>query len=57
MKASPRSASNAPACVLDVVRAWRRPAHETADRSLLAGEPAHHRERQACAVLESLLGS
>ncbi|WP_128379045.1 universal stress protein [Streptomyces cavernae] len=42
-------------CVLDVVRAWRRPAHETADHPLLTGEPAHRHEDQASALLDALL--
>ncbi|GGZ20662.1 universal stress protein [Streptomyces poonensis] len=43
------------ACPLDVVRAWRCPAHETADHPLLAGEPAHQHEQQASAHLDALL--
>ncbi|MEU1473915.1 universal stress protein [Streptomyces sp. NPDC005760] len=42
-------------CVLDVVRAWRCPAHETADHPLLAGDPAHQHEEQASALLDTLL--
>ncbi|CAM5242649.1 universal stress protein [Streptomyces aurantiogriseus] len=51
-------------CVLDVVRAWRRPAHETADQvspDLVRGEsqpavnPAHDHERQASALLDAAL--
>ncbi|GGS26601.1 universal stress protein [Streptomyces aureoverticillatus] len=42
-------------CVLDVVRAWRCPAHDTVDHPLLAGEPAHQYEQRASAVLDSLL--
>lgn len=42
-------------CVLDVVRAWRCPAHETADDPQLAGEPAHQHEEQASAQLDELL--
>lgn len=39
-------------CVLDVVRAWRRPAHEPA----LAGEPARDHEEYARAALDELPG-
>jgi nucleotide-binding universal stress UspA family protein len=42
-------------CVLDVVRAWRCPAHETADRALAAGEPAFRQEQRASALLEAVL--
>ncbi|MDX3458594.1 universal stress protein [Streptomyces sp. ME02-8801-2C] len=42
-------------CTLDVVRAWRCPAHESADHPLLAGEPAHRHEQQASALLDTLL--
>ncbi|WP_327714351.1 universal stress protein [Streptomyces sp. NBC_00490] len=47
--------AEARACALDVVRAWRCPAHETADHPLLAGEPAHQHEEEASAVLDALL--
>jgi nucleotide-binding universal stress UspA family protein len=42
-------------CTLDVVRAWRCPAHETADHPLLVGEPAQYHEEQASALLDTLL--
>jgi nucleotide-binding universal stress UspA family protein len=42
-------------CVLDVVRAWRCPAHESADHPLPAGEPARFHEEQASALLDKLL--
>ncbi|MCX4672999.1 universal stress protein [Streptomyces sp. NBC_01381] len=42
-------------CVLDVVRAWRCPSHETVDHPLLAGEPAHQHEERASALLDTLL--
>ncbi|MGP4050202.1 universal stress protein [Streptomyces sp. 2A115] len=42
-------------CTLEVVRAWRCPAHETAEHPLLAGDPAHHHEEQASAALDALL--
>ncbi|MFI1702505.1 universal stress protein [Streptomyces bobili] len=42
-------------CTLDVVRAWRCPAHDTADHPLLAGEPAHYHEEQASAALDAVL--
>ncbi|MGW6906737.1 universal stress protein [Streptomyces sp. NPDC054940] len=41
--------------VLDAVRAWRCPAHETTDHPLLAGEPARIHEQQAWEVLEKAL--
>ncbi|WP_262060498.1 universal stress protein [Streptomyces sp. STR69] len=42
-------------CTLDVVRAWRCPAHETADDPRLAEDPAHHHEEWAAALLDALL--
>ncbi|MEV0742980.1 universal stress protein [Streptomyces sp. NPDC050549] len=42
-------------CTLDVVRAWRCPAHETADDPRLAEDPAHHHEERAAALLDALL--
>jgi nucleotide-binding universal stress UspA family protein len=42
-------------CVLDVVRAWRCPAHESADDPQLAADPAHQHEEHASAQLEELL--
>lgn len=39
-------------CPLNAVRAWRCPAHETADHPLLAGEPAHSHAERASAVLD-----
>jgi nucleotide-binding universal stress UspA family protein len=47
--------AEARACTLDVVRAWRCPAHETVDHPLLAGDPAHQHEAQASALLDTLL--
>ncbi|MFD2684522.1 universal stress protein [Streptomyces phyllanthi] len=41
--------------VLEAVRAWRCPAHETADHPLLAGEPAHLHEQRAAETLEAAL--
>ncbi|MER5942031.1 universal stress protein [Streptomyces sp. NPDC001928] len=41
--------------VLDAVRAWRCPAHETTDHPLLAGEPARIHQQQAVEVLEEAL--
>ncbi|MFD0005072.1 universal stress protein [Streptomyces sp. NPDC127178] len=41
--------------VLDAVRAWRCPAHETTDHPLLVGEPARMHEQQAVEVLEKAL--
>ncbi len=42
-------------CTLDVVRAWRVPAHESADRHLITGEPAHYQKEQASALLDTVL--
>ncbi|WP_409054976.1 universal stress protein [Streptomyces sp. SYP-A7185] len=42
-------------CTLDVVRAWRCPAHETTDHPLLAEEPEHHHEERASALLDAVL--
>ncbi|MFE1292792.1 universal stress protein [Streptomyces sp. NPDC058751] len=42
-------------CALDVVRAWRRPMHESADDPALADEPALRHEDRASEVLEALL--
>ncbi|MGW0080332.1 universal stress protein [Streptomyces sp. NPDC003393] len=41
--------------VLDAVRAWRCPAHETIDHPLLAGSPERVYEEQAAEVLEAAL--
>ncbi|WP_046733305.1 universal stress protein [Streptomyces humi] len=41
--------------VLDAVRAWRTPAHETTDHPLMSGEPARLHERQAVEALDSAL--
>ncbi|UFR06269.1 universal stress protein [Streptomyces sp. Go40/10] len=43
-------------CVLDAVRAWHAPAHESVVRPLRAGEAAHRHERQAAELLDTLLG-
>ncbi|MGA5169250.1 MULTISPECIES: universal stress protein [Streptomyces] len=42
-------------CTLDVVCAWRRPAHETAAHPLLAGDPARYHEERASALLDRAL--
>ncbi|MFE7172966.1 universal stress protein [Streptomyces sp. NPDC057616] len=42
-------------CTLDVVRAWRCPAHESADDPGLAQDSAHHHEEQASALLDHLV--
>ncbi|WP_030747695.1 universal stress protein [Streptomyces sp. NRRL S-31] len=42
-------------CVLDVARAWHRPAHVYAGRALLAGDATHHPEEEAAALLDTLL--
>lgn len=41
--------------VLDVVRAWRCPAHETGDEPRLAENPAHAHEERASAQLDALV--
>ncbi|MGW2380060.1 universal stress protein [Streptomyces sp. NPDC001658] len=41
--------------VLDVVRTWRCPAHESADHPQLAEDPAHRHEERASALLDALL--
>ncbi|MEU5295134.1 universal stress protein [Streptomyces umbrinus] len=40
---------------LEVIRAWRCPAHQTTDHPLLAGEPARLYEQQATETLEAAL--
>ncbi|MFG2780975.1 universal stress protein [Streptomyces prunicolor] len=40
---------------VDAVRAWRRPARESTDHPLLAGEPARLHEQQAVEALETAL--
>ncbi|MFJ5533842.1 universal stress protein [Streptomyces sp. NPDC093261] len=42
-------------CVLDVVRAWRRPAHESTDHSAPAGVPLRLHEQRASLLLDALL--
>ncbi|WP_328767049.1 universal stress protein [Streptomyces sp. NBC_00286] len=42
-------------CTLDVVRAWRCPAHGIPEHPLLAGDPAHYHQEQASAVLDAVL--
>ncbi|MEW2296180.1 universal stress protein [Streptomyces sp. NPDC006743] len=42
--------------VLDAVRAWRCPAHETIDHPLLAGAPERVYEERAVEALEAALG-
>ena len=42
-------------CSLDVVRAWRCPAHETADDPKPAEDTARHHEEQASALLDRLV--
>ncbi|MFE7120634.1 universal stress protein [Streptomyces sp. NPDC057654] len=42
-------------CALDAVRAWRCPAHETADHPLLTGEPDRYHEEQASGRLDEAL--
>ncbi|PAZ10939.1 universal stress protein [Streptomyces sp. SA15] len=42
-------------CALDAVRVWRRPAHKPLAHPLLAGDPAHHYEDQASALLDDAL--
>ncbi|MEU0086027.1 universal stress protein [Streptomyces sp. NPDC006274] len=42
-------------CTLDVVRAWRCPAHESTDHPLLAGDPARYHEERASKLLDEAL--
>ncbi|MET9550346.1 universal stress protein [Streptomyces sp. NPDC006627] len=42
-------------CTLNVVRAWRLPAHATPEHPLLAGDPARYHEEQASARLDEAL--
>ncbi|MFJ9582506.1 universal stress protein [Streptomyces acidicola] len=42
-------------CPLDVVRAWRSPAHQTSRPSRSAGEPARYPRERASALLDALL--
>ena len=42
-------------CILDVVRAWRCPAYETADLAVSAEEAARRHEQEASAHLDDLL--
>ncbi|GAB2881421.1 universal stress protein [Streptomyces deserti] len=42
-------------CPLDAVSAWRRPAHRPLAHPLFAGDPAHHYEDQASALLDDAL--
>ncbi|GHK02248.1 universal stress protein [Streptomyces sp. Y2F8-2] len=42
-------------CVLDVVRAWRRPAHEPTQHPLPAGDPALYRQERASTLVDALL--
>lgn len=41
--------------LLEAIRAWRRPAHETTDHPLLAGKSAHTHEQRAVETLEAAL--
>ncbi|MEV1084732.1 universal stress protein [Streptomyces sp. NPDC050211] len=42
-------------CTLDAIHAWRRPTHKPLAHPLLAGDPAHHSEEQATALLDDAL--
>ncbi|MFF3905914.1 universal stress protein [Streptomyces sp. NPDC001848] len=42
-------------CVLDVIRAWRHPAHRPMDHPLLTGDPAHFCEERAATLIDALL--
>ncbi|MFP3989759.1 universal stress protein [Streptomyces sp. E11-3] len=50
-------AAEARQCALEAVRAWRCPAHETADHPLLVGEPAHYHQRHASELLDDALSA
>lgn len=41
--------------LLEAIRAWRRPAHETTGHPLFVGEPAHAHEQRAAETLEAAL--
>ncbi|MFD9219190.1 universal stress protein [Streptomyces sp. NPDC060064] len=43
-------------CTLDALRAWRRPAHETTDHTLLTGDAAKFHEMRAATLLDEALG-
>lgn len=47
--------ARARACTLDVVRAWRSPAHRTAVHPLAAGDPAQQHEARASVLLDTAL--
>ncbi|WP_329224495.1 universal stress protein [Streptomyces canus] len=42
-------------CTLDAVRAWRCPAHESADHPRPAEDPTHDHEQRASALLDAVL--
>jgi nucleotide-binding universal stress UspA family protein len=42
-------------CILDAVRAWRCPAHESAEHPLLTGDAAKFHEMRAAALLDEAL--
>ncbi|MFB7242038.1 universal stress protein [Streptomyces populi] len=42
-------------CELDVVRAWRCPVREAADDTALAEDPEHQHEKQAVALIQTLV--
>ncbi|MGW3498030.1 universal stress protein [Streptomyces sp. NPDC001020] len=42
-------------CPLDVVRVWRRPAHQPLEHPLLAGDPALYYEERASTLIDALL--
>ncbi|MFE8006779.1 universal stress protein [Streptomyces sp. NPDC057418] len=44
-------------CTLDVVRAWRCPAHESTDHPLLAADPDRDHQERASALLEEALAA
>jgi len=47
--------AEARACILDVVRAWRLPTHETTDHPAPAEDLARHHKERASALLDTLL--
>lgn len=47
--------AEARACILDVVRAWGRPAHESTGHPATAEEPARDYKERASALLDTLL--
>ncbi|WP_405595395.1 universal stress protein [Streptomyces sp. NBC_01410] len=43
-------------CTVEAVRAWHRPAHETTDHPMSAGDPARYHKERAATLLDQALG-